>query len=189
MERAISLSEAPPRGDIIATTAPHVGAQELCDTYSLRVFRFAAMISRGEVDAEDLAQDALERAIRALHTFDAARGTMDAWLWRIVVRVAADHGRLAKRRHLLFEQLIRVRHVPEFTGEPEPQVPAAELLAAVRALPPRDREIVALHFGAGLSYAEVGNALGISEAAAGVAGRRAVVRLRTRLVSKGRSGS
>lgn len=155
---------------------------ELCEQYASRVYRFAAMVSRGEVEADDLAQDALERAIRRLGTFDPARGTIDAWLWRIVLSAAADAGRVAKRRHLLVERLRTFAERTPPTGPvPALPVPGSELLAAVRRLGPRDRAIVALRFGAGLDYAEVGAALGMTPAAAGVAGRRALARLRTDL--------
>ena len=55
---------------------------------------------------------------------------------------------------------------------------------AIRELKPRDRAVVALRFGADLDYDGVGTALGISSAAAGVAGRRALRRLRTILENR-----
>ena len=65
--------------------ADRLDAQKLCELYSERVYRFASMVSKGSVDSEDLAQDALERAIRAIGLYDSRRGTVDAWLWQIVV--------------------------------------------------------------------------------------------------------
>jgi RNA polymerase sigma factor (sigma-70 family) len=56
-----------------------------------------------------------------------------------------------------------------------------ELLQAVRALPPRYRTLVALRYGAGLSYAEIASQMGTSERAAIMANRRALMRLRARL--------
>jgi RNA polymerase sigma-70 factor (ECF subfamily) len=143
------------------------------------------MVSRGDVAAEDLAQDALERAIRRLETFDPARGTVDAWLWRIVLNAAADAGRLARRRHLVVDRLrsLADRHLDT---EPPPALPVEndDLLAAIRVLGKRDRSIIALRFGANLDYAQVGVALGMTPAAAGVAGRRALTRLRRQLERK-----
>jgi DNA-directed RNA polymerase specialized sigma24 family protein len=55
------------------------------------------------------------------------------------------------------------------------------LLAAVRGLPARDRTIIALRYGAELDYVSIGSALDMSAAAAGVAGRRAIGRLRKHL--------
>ncbi|MGK2966494.1 MAG: sigma-70 family RNA polymerase sigma factor [Tepidiformaceae bacterium] len=188
MQSALQASEAA-AAPAPATVEPAVflAPEELCDRYAERVYRFSAMVSRGDVEADDLAQDALERAIRRVDTFDPGRGTIESWLWRIVVSVAADHGRLARRRHLLREKLTRLRDIPDGPLELPGAVDPAELLAAIRRLRPRDRELVALRYGAGLDYAEVGAALGMTGPAAGVAGRRALARLRDDLLGNGRT--
>jgi len=61
------------------------------------------------------------------------------------------------------------------------QLRTKEVLEAVRALSPRHRAVVALRYGADLSYRQIGQALGISEAAALMATRRALAKLRKRL--------
>jgi RNA polymerase sigma-70 factor (ECF subfamily) len=137
------------------------------------------MVAAGDVEAEDLAQDALVRAIRNLDQFDARRGSVETWLWRIVVNAAIDAGRISTRRRLLWE---RFRSQPT-TGENVEdlaltRIRAAELLAAVRRLRPRERGMIALRFGAGLGFAEVGVAYGIGPAAATMATRRALNTLR-----------
>jgi RNA polymerase sigma-70 factor, ECF subfamily len=153
----------------------------LCDTYAGRVYKFAQLVSNDASGAEDLAQDALERAIRGLRTFDPSRGEVEAWLWRIVVNAARDAGRIARRRRLAFEVLadrFAIEHPADAFAE---QLDAGDVLAAVRALPARHQAAIALRFGADLSYREVGRALGISEAAAQMITRRALASLRHRL--------
>jgi len=49
-------------------------AQELCERYAHRIYRFAAMVARGDVEAEDLAHDALIKAIRRLDLYDSGAG-------------------------------------------------------------------------------------------------------------------
>jgi RNA polymerase sigma-70 factor (ECF subfamily) len=153
--------------------------EALCARYAHRVYRFAAMVAAGDVEAEDLAQDALVRAIRNLGRFDPNRGSVETWLWRIVVNTAIDAGRVSTRRRLLWE---RFRSQPT-TGENVEdlalmRITAAGLLAAVRRLRPRARGMIALRFGAGLGFAEVGAAYGMSPAAATMATRRALDTLR-----------
>jgi Sigma-70 region 2 len=80
-------------------------AEALCQTYGGQVYKFAQLISTDSGKAEDLAQDALERAIRGLKTFNPNKGEVEAWLWRIVVNAARDAGRIAGRRRLVFELL------------------------------------------------------------------------------------
>src|ERR1700687_1589380 len=80
-------------------------AEELCRRYAPSVCRFAAMIARSSPDADDLAQDALLRAVRAIRRYDPARGTPEAWLWRIVVNAARDSARRRDRARNLIERL------------------------------------------------------------------------------------
>jgi RNA polymerase sigma factor (sigma-70 family) len=165
------------------TEAGPADASELCERYAHRIYRFAAMVARGDVEAEDLAHDALIKAIRRLALYDPARGSVEAWLWRIVVNTARDAGLTARRR---FELLSRLQSeaASASVSAPAPTVRDDQLMTAIRDLKPRDRAVVALRFGADLDYDGVGTALGISTAAAGVATRRALRRLRTILENR-----
>ena len=156
-------------------------AEMLCEMSSRRVFKFAQMISTSSRDAEDLAQNALERAIRGLRTYDPAKGDLDAWLWRIVVNAGRDAGRIARRERVVLERLIGLWPVDQKVVDVADAFSGDELLAAVRSLSPRHRAVIALRYGADLDYSHVGLALGISEAAALMTTRRALSNLRTRL--------
>lgn len=166
--------------DKVASPLP-LTADALCQAYTARVYNFAHLVSKDSTDAEDLAQDALERAIRGLKTFDPTKGEIEGWLWRIVVNVGRDAGRIAGRRRLLFELLADRWSLDERVVDVGDQFQTDEVVEAVRALSPRHRAVVALRYGADLSYRHVGLALGISEAAALMATRRALANLRSRL--------
>lgn len=166
--------------DGIAGTAP-LTADSLCQTYAGRVYKFAQLVSSDSADAEDLAQDALERALRGLNTFNPARGEIEGWLWRIVVNAGRDAGRIASRQRLVVELLADRWSLDEKAVDLGDQLRTAEVLAAVRELSSRHRAVIALRYGADLSYRHVGQALGISEAAALMATRRALANLRARL--------
>jgi RNA polymerase sigma factor (sigma-70 family) len=153
----------------------------LCREYAARVYKFAQMISTDSAYAEDLAQDALERAIRGLKKFDPTRGDVEGWLWRVVVNAGRDAGRIAGRQRLIVE-LLADRFAPnEVAIDLGDRLRTDEVLEAVRSLSPRHRAAIALRYGADLSYRQVGQALGISEAAALMAVRRALANLRRRL--------
>lgn len=164
------------------TSTRRLTATELCEQHAARIYKFATMVAASRQEADDLAQDALERAIRGLAGFDPSRGQIEAWLWRIIVNAARDAGRLAKRRQSLRERLTAITARP--TGA-IPTVPEGvrdlDLLAAIRTLNQRQRALIALRFGADLDYAQVGRALGISRGAAAVGVHRALSRLRAQL--------
>lgn len=169
--------------DEVAAPIPPT-AEALCQTYAGRVYKFAQLISADSSSAEDLAQDALERAIRGLKTFDPLKGEIEGWLWRIVVNAGRDAGRIAGRQRLVFELLADRWSQDTQAGDVGDQLRPEEVLEAVRGLTPRRRAVVALRFGADLSYRQVGHSLGISEAAALMTTRRALANLRARLSQK-----
>jgi len=154
-------------------------AELLCARYSARVYRFAAMVSASAPDADDLAQTALERAIRGLPRFDPRRGDIEGWLWRIVGNAAGDARRDARRRRLLVDLL--VRRVDRLAHQAPPETADEALLAAVRRLRGRQRAAIALRYGADLDLQTVGATLGVSVAGTSMLIRRALDRLRAEL--------
>ena len=158
-------------------------AEELCRRYAPSVCRFAAMVAGSSTEADDLAQDALLRAVRAVRSYDSARGTAEAWLWRIVVNSARDSARRRERARDLFERLTFA--APRESESVEDAVLArlrdADLHAHVRLMSHRDRMLLALRYGADLDTDEVGAAVGLNPDSARKAIRRALGRLRARL--------
>jgi RNA polymerase sigma-70 factor (ECF subfamily) len=171
----------------ITDEEPVIDAGELVERYWPRAHRFAAMVTRNDQDAGDVAQEAMERVIRNLGRYSAARGSFDAWLWRIVVNAARDAGRASIRRAALFERLVRFERdhdLDDVETVALDRIGDAELLAAVRSLAARPRTLIALRFGAQLTYAEIAEQLGCTEAAALMATRRALAALRRSLQEK-----
>jgi RNA polymerase sigma-70 factor (ECF subfamily) len=163
-----------------------LSASELCERYAARVYHFASMVAGSDVEAEDLAQAALEHALRGLARFDGQKGDVEAWLWRIVVNVARDAGRAAARRQRLWERLVQLR--PGWTSNDDIPLGISNqrLVEAIRTLTPRQRSVLALRFGADLDYAGVAAALGISSGTAAVATHRALTALRRKLLEDNR---
>ncbi|HEV1996954.1 MAG TPA: sigma-70 family RNA polymerase sigma factor [Candidatus Dormibacteraeota bacterium] len=159
-------------------------ADEVVARYWEQAYRFAAMVAPTAHESQDIAQEALIVVVRRLTSFDPRRGAFDAWLWRIVLNIARDSGRASVRRASLWERLERDHRVVEDADVEDIVVRRLDdtrLLGAVHSLKPRPRTLVALRFGAQLSYPEIGAQLGISEAAAIMATRRALATLRTKL--------
>jgi RNA polymerase sigma-70 factor (ECF subfamily) len=153
--------------------------------YAERVHRFAEMVASPGVDPQDLAQEALIKALRNLARFDPTRGTVEAWLWRIVVNVSRDGGRVTARFEGMVERLALRQRDEQTEASAESvalrNISDQELLAAVRRLPKRYRSIIALRFGGGLTYPEIADALGTTRMTVVQAMRRALVRLRDQL--------
>jgi RNA polymerase sigma factor (sigma-70 family) len=169
-----------------ATSRVSMAADVFSRTYLQRVHRFAVLVSPPGTDPEDVAQDAMVSALAQLDRYDSSRGSVDAWLWRIVVNRGRDAGRVARRIELLVERLATLGR-PDHSAEVSPESLALdrirdeELIAAVRRLPRRYRTLIALRYGAGRSSPEISEMLGMTRMAVVKATRRALDRLRNEL--------
>jgi DNA-directed RNA polymerase specialized sigma24 family protein len=111
--------------------------------------RVAAAIAGDRELGLDAVQEAFASAVRKRRSF-RGRGTLEAWVWQIVVNAARD----ARRR-----RTAPVPHEPSSNGH-VPMLPL-ELLTE------RQREIVFLHYYADLDYAAIAEALAISPGTVG----------------------
>lgn len=141
------------------------------------VHAYAWSLLRDRAAAEDVTALAFERAYRRRGRFDPDRGSGRAWLFAIARNAALDELRRRKRTAALtFDPAAEPE--PEDPGLAEAPERRATVQAALAALDPRERELVALKFHAGLSNAEIGELLGVSESNAGTKVHRAVTKLR-----------
>ncbi|WP_412538441.1 sigma-70 family RNA polymerase sigma factor [Longispora sp. K20-0274] len=115
------------------------------------VYRFVTYLV-GAGDAEDLTQETLLRAVRALPRF-AAQSTARTWLLAIARRVAADHIRALRRRPRLAGAVDWQPGVEQNPDEHRFDEYAA-LLDLVAGLDPDRREAFVATQVLGLSYAE-----------------------------------
>ena len=130
-------------------------ARALEDLYRRRYIAFRnvlATVTGSHESARDAVQDAFATALRRRGELRDERA-LESWVWRIAFRIAlglrADAGAVS------------------LNGSLDPVVPDPErdpeLADALRALSPRRRLIVFLHYFADLPYAEIAAICGISD--------------------------
>lgn len=105
--------------------------------------------------ARDVVQESFATAVRRRDDF-RGDGTLEAWLWRILVNTARTAGRA---RRLRDAASLVPEHAPAANGRPDPD--AAAVRAYVAALPERQRLVVFLRYFADLDYARIAEALEI----------------------------
>jgi len=99
--------------------------------------------------ARDAVQEGFARALRSSGQY-TSRGSLEGWVWRIVLRTALEQRRPGEAVSLDAVEPMLVEPERDFT-----------LTAAVRALPPRRRLIVFLRYFADLPYQTIAEALDI----------------------------
>src|SRR3954453_16229727 len=111
------------------------------------VYAYVASLLRDRAAAEDVTALTFERALRKRRSFDRARGSERAWLFGIARNAALDELRRRSRTAAL------VTEPPDdAVADPEDDAERrATVRTALASLDPRERELIALKFHAGLS--------------------------------------
>ncbi len=141
------------------------------------VFAYVATLLGDRSAAEDVTASAFERAFRRQGSYKASRGSERAWLFGIARNAALDELRRRKRTATLAADPADV-DAASAEDAADAALRRAALRAAVAALEPRERELIALKFHAGLDNAELAAVLGVSVSNAGTLLHRAVQKLR-----------
>ncbi len=145
------------------------------------VFAYVLSLLRDRSASEDVTAAVYERAYRKRSGFKPDRGTERAWLFGIARNAALDELRRRSRTAALVVEPDDPGASAAFDAahdDTEAVDRRATVRAALATLEPRDRELVALKFQAGLTNVEIAGVLRISEANAGTRIHRAVTKLR-----------
>jgi RNA polymerase sigma-70 factor (ECF subfamily) len=136
--------------------------EEVARRYGRFLFTVAYRLTGNQDDAQDVVQEVLLRVRRGLASYRP--GSMEGWLSRITTNVFLDDVRRRKRRP--------ADALPDDPGRVLPPAPAPDealasatlpdhVQAALLRLPDDYRAAVVLCDVVGLSYAEIGEALGV----------------------------
>jgi RNA polymerase sigma-70 factor (ECF subfamily) len=142
-----------------------------------RVYNYFRYRLNNHADVQELTSRTFEKAWRARRRYRRERAAFSTWLLRIAHNVAIDHLRLARD----YTQLESVEDLvtecgPE--GEHENASDIARLRALIPTLPARERELLALKYGAGATNREIAGVTGLSESNIGTILHRTVQMLR-----------
>lgn len=186
----------------------------LYDAYVEPLYRFCLSRVGNETDAEDLAEEIFIKVMRAVSGFEwrplgppiaggsgdgaadaaAAGGTADqveerspfrAWLFRIARNHIVSHYRRTALRTTVGE-------VPDWIADgqrgpaelAETSLTIREIFVAVEQLPPAQREVIQLRFGAGMTVAETAEALEKHETNVKVLQHKGIKRLKEILAAQ-----
>jgi RNA polymerase sigma factor (sigma-70 family) len=141
------------------------------------VYAYVASMVPDPAAAEDVTATAFERAYRKRSRFDPNRGEPRAWLFGIARNAALDELRRRGRQAELAAEPADLASASAHASA-EASECRLTLSAALAGLAPRERELIALKFFAGLSNAEIAAVLDLTESNAGTRLHRAVTKLR-----------
>ena len=142
-----------------------------------RIYNFFRYRVGDGPEAEDLTSNTFEKAWRARHRYRRDLASFRTWLYAIARNVAIDHFR-QKRDHVPLDEAEGVPggETPEDAAVRRSDV--ARLSHLLALLPDRERELLSLKYGAGLTNRAIARMTGLSESNVGTIVHRTVALLR-----------
>lgn len=128
-------------------------------------YRYAMTIalrySRDEMDAADIMSHAFVKVFRSMHSYDSSKGSLQAWIKRIVINEGLDHIKARER----FSQNVELESVPEpeINNSVLEQMGADEIMKLIHKLPPATHAVFVLYAVEGYTHREIAGKLKISE--------------------------
>jgi RNA polymerase sigma-70 factor (ECF subfamily) len=144
-----------------------------------RVYNFFRYRCANPADAEDLTSITFEKAWRGRDRFRRDKGAFTTWLFTIARNSAIDHFR-ARTPSVPLDEAATTAAIGTPEDEALLQSDARRLRELLPTLSDRDRELIALKYGAELTNREIARATGLSESNVGTILHRAVQALRER---------
>ncbi len=153
----------------------------LYDRYFGDVFRFVLRRAGDRDLTADLTQQTFLKALLALGRYEPRGLPFRAWLFRIALNELRMYWR--KRKELVIDlSYTQVQDLGAEIGLSEREEDMKRLAGAMGRLDPGQAQLLHLRYMDGLSFAEVGQVLGVAEDAAKMRVHRVLQRLRTYLV-------
>lgn len=153
---------------------------ELYERYYDAVCGYARCRVEDAAAADDVVSRVFERALDGLRSYDPRRGPVAAWLFTIARNAVADHHRALRGRIVVPFDAADL--CPSSEPRTEDILARAEerraLAGALALLDEREREILALKFGGGMTNRGIAAQLDLCESHVAVLVYRAVRRLR-----------
>lgn len=163
------------------------------DLHYHHIFRYVFVRTSDADTAKELAAAVFLEGLKSAHTYSYRGRPVLAWLYTIARNVLSAHFKASQRRPAPFafvfsrrgartedERLTPASRVPA-AGDASAGIERLDLAAAVQRLPEEQREVLALHYFAGLSLVEVARVLGKPERRTYSIQARAIERLRREL--------
>jgi RNA polymerase sigma-70 factor (ECF subfamily) len=145
--------------------------------YRGELVRLARGYVKSDEEAEDLAQQAFMRALRAIDEF-RKEASFRTWVHRICVNLSLNHARDSRRRPSVSLEEVELITNALGTGKMAVREARRKLAAAVERLPPKQRQVVELRLVHEMSFRAIAEIMGGTEDSAKANYHHAVKKLR-----------
>lgn len=150
---------------------------KLYDAYVKKIYNFIYYRTHHQETAEDLTSQTFTRALESISRFDPGKGGLSAWLYRIARNLVIDHYRT-------FRPTVDIENVWDLSADSDlpRDIDTRDQLAKIsdylKTIDKQARDIVLMRVWDGLSYQEIAEIVGKSQAACKMTFSRTMQKLR-----------
>ena len=153
------------------------------ETYYKRVYNYIYYRVNCHYTAGDLTSQVFEKSMLKINTYSESKSPFEVWLFAIARNIVNDYFRSLKKTQIFsldaIKELVSKKKTPEDIVEISET--NDELLMALKILDTRERNIIALKFGADLRNKEIAEILDLTESNIGVILYRTMKKLKKEL--------
>ena len=120
----------------------------------------AMRYSRDELDAGDILSHAFLKVFRSMQSFDSSKGSLHAWVKRIIINEALDH---IKQRSRFTSLELKTADEPAIDSTAVGNMNTEEVMEFIRQLPPATHAVFTLYVVEGYGHKEIAALLNIKE--------------------------
>jgi RNA polymerase sigma-70 factor, ECF subfamily len=143
-----------------------------------RIYNYFRFRLATEADVEDLTARTFEKAWSARTRYRRDLAGFATWLYSIAHNLCIDHLR-SRRAHAPLDAAVEIAAERTPADDEEHRSDLSRLAALTASLPERERELIALKYGAGLSNRAIALLVSLSESNVGTILHRTVQALRS----------
>ena len=135
----------------------------LYELYVRKIYDFIYFKTYHRETAEDLASQTFIKALENINTYDFTKGSFNSWLYRVAGNTVIDHYRTRKIEANV-EDIWDLADDVTVTTDLDNQAQLSEVRQYLKKFSPQQREIVILRLWQQLSYKEIAEITGLTEA-------------------------